>query len=697
MNNSEPKIAIGDQLLNAILQLPPVAMKKARETIKKFQANPASPGLNYETIQGSKDKRLHSIRIDQDYRGIILKQKDNGAYIFLWIDKHDDAYDWASRHKFGVNKHTGSIQVIPTIEESVDTPKASKEFVKREDSRPDIFKPFTDNDLKQIGATSELIPIIRNIKELDAIEDYERRFPSQVYDALYMLALGEPYDEVLSELGIKQEEEFDPEDFKTALELETNQQHFLAITDDEALTAILNEPLAKWRVFLHPSQRRLVQASFNGPARVLGGAGTGKTVVAMHRAKHLASDCQNNEKVFFTTFTKSLILDIKNNLQKFCNYDQIQSIDIENLDKWCHRYLRDQGYDQTLVFDGDLKAKELWGKALEALDSAEYTSEFLKEEWDRVVQYNDINDLQDYLRVPRLGRKGRLSRMQRNAIWPVFNEYKTLLKEAKLWEQADIYRAARHILEQDGSNRPYKHVIVDEIQDFHPEAFKLLNAMSPQDDQCRQNGLFMVGDGHQNIYGHTIVLSKLGINIRGRGKRLRLNYRTPEKTRRWASKVLSGEPISDLDGGEDNNKGYRSILKGPSPKIEIVPNFDSEIDLIYNWIRELKNHNPSKIICICLHTNKLRETYTSAINAKGLKTHQITSKIGDIEDPEPVRIITAYRIKGLEFDDVCLAGSSSVNWKQNDLKSKCLVHVAATRTKNSLMISAVDSLSPLFK
>lgn len=696
MSTIQPKIAIGDQLLNALLALPGTPMKKAKEAIRKFQENPTSPGLNYETIQGSKDKRLHSVRIDQDYRGIILKQYDGGAYIFLWIDKHDDAYNWAARHKFGVNKHTGSIQIVATEEATeVEAPKAET-VVKIEDNRPDIFQAFSDEDLQQIGATDELIPIIRTIKEIDDVEKLERRLPSQVYDALYMLALGEPFNEVLDELGIKPEEHFDPEDFNTALDLATNQQHFLSITDDKDLTAILNEPMAKWRVFLHPSQRKLVQANFNGPARVLGGAGTGKTVVAMHRAKHLASLCKNNEKVFFTTFTKSLIADIKSNLQKFCSFDETRSIDIENLDKWCHRYLRDNGYDRTVCFDDNPKLEELWDRAMESLDTGDYTSEFLHEEWKKVIQYNDVHELTDYIRVPRVGRKGRLSRLQRKQIWPVFNEYKTLLKESQLWEQADMYRAARLLLEQESTTRPFKHVIVDEIQDFHPEAFRLLKAMAPRDDENLQNGLFLVGDGHQNIYGHHIVLSKLGINIRGRGKRLRLNYRTPEKTRKWATQILLGQEVSDLDGGNDDGKGYRSILNGPEPTLSRCANFETEIKEIVEWVEGLKKQDSNKVICVCLHTNPQREKYAAALTSKGLTVQEITSTQSDIEDPAPIRLITAYRIKGLEFDDVCLAGSSASNWTRDNLESKCLIHVAATRTKNSLKVTAPSSISPLF-
>lgn len=593
MSNLQPKIAIGDQLLNALLALPGPTMKKAKETILKFKANPRSPGLNYENIRGS-DSRLHSIRIDRDYRGIVLKQPSEGAYILLWIDKHDDAYAWARRHKFSVNQQTGSIQIIDTEEAKQPIQKPEPVAQTIEDKRPDIFMPFTDKDLRRLGATDELLPLIRAVKEVDDIEKLERRLPSELYDGLYMLALGEPFDAVLRELGLEEEQQFDPEDFGAALELATNQQHFLSITDDAELEAILNEPLAKWRVFLHPSQRRLVNNSFNGPVRVLGGAGTGKTVVAMHRAKRLASLCERGDRVFFTTFTKSLITDIKSNLRKICSFDEIQRIDVENLDKWCLHFLRENGYDRKVCFEFKGQLESLWARAMEVLPTGEFTSEFLYDEWKWIVQYHDVPDLNTY------------------------------------------------------------------------------------------------------IYGHRVVLTQLGVNIRGRGKKLKLNYRTPEQTRRWASRVLNGTETSDLDGGQDNLKGYRSLLRGPEPEIKETKDSGEELRVIRTWLKKLRSDRIGKVIAIAVATNKQRDTYAKALINEGLPIHQITEDQPDIDDPTPIRLVTMHRIKGLEFDDVCLAGCSKTNWPDDTAERRCLVHVASTRTKNSLLITSAGPLSQLF-
>lgn len=690
MNAIKPAVSIGDSFLKSMFALPDHIMKKVRETITKFQHDPTSPGLNYEKIQGAKDKRLRSIRVDRDYRGIVLKSEKGDAYILLWVDKHDAAYDWAERRSTSVHPLSGAIQIVEVLENEAAAPEVTTESPSPSPEQPDIFSSFSDADLRQLGATDEVVPLIRSIKDEPALENYQRRFTPQVYEALFMLACGESYDSVLEEMGIETGKEYAIDDFKTALALDSNKQHFAAITDDAALEAILNEPLAFWRVFLHPSQRKLVQAQFNGPARVLGGAGTGKTVVAMHRAKHLASQCAENERILFTTFTKSLIHDIQKNLTKICTYDELRKIEVVHLDKWVDNFLRNKGYKHQIAYDErHPQRKKLWSQAMEAAPDGNFSADFLREEWEKVIQYHDVTDFAHYAALPRPGRQGRISRIQRKSIWPVFEEYRTLLDENQIWEPADMFRAARTILTTDGSNAGFKHIIVDEIQDFHPQAFRLFRAMIPA-DQFPRNDLFLVGDGHQNIYGHHIVLGHLGIDIRGRGRRLKLNYRTPEETRRWAVSILHDQDINDLDGGKDSNKGYHSSMSGPEPVFVKCHSFDEEVNYIANWFKEIRDANPGHVSCIAVRTNNEREQLAKALTQAGCKIHEITSDTTDSDDSTSLRITTMHRIKGLEFDHVCLSDcdpeqlSSLEAGRQST--ERCLLHVAATRTKNSLLI-----------
>jgi len=690
MNAIKPAVSIGDSFLKSMFALPDHIMKKAREAITKFQHDPTSPGLNYEKIQGARDPRLRSIRIDQDYRGIVLKSEKDDAYILLWVDHHDDAYAWARRRSSSVHPLSGAIQIIEIVESQAIPPLEPSPAPADGKQREALFAAFSDGDLRQLGATEEVIPLIRSINDEPTLEQLQRRFPAQVYEALYMLACGESFVVVLDELGIEAGREYDPADFKVALELESNRQHFAAITDDAELEAILNEPLAFWRVFLHPSQRKLVQARFNGPARVLGGAGTGKTVVAMHRAKYLASQCADSERILFTTFTKSLIHDIKKNLQKICTYDEIRKIEVLHLDAWAMNFLRSRNYKHQIAYDdGHPLRRKLWSQAVTMADDGDLSGTSLRDEWDKVIQYHDVTEFQQYASLPRPGRQGRLSRLQRKAIWPVFQEYRILLDENQLWEPADMFRAARSLLASEGLNAGFKHIIVDEIQDFHPQAFRLLRAMIPA-DQFPRNDLFLVGDGHQNIYGHHIVLGQLGIDIRGRGRRLRLNYRTPEETRRWAVSILEGQPVTDLDGGSDNNRGYRSSMSGPEPSFDTCRSFDDAVAHIAAWYHRIKLANPGHIACVAARTNNTRDEYAIALAALGCPIHKITSDVIDIDDPGPLRLSTMHRIKGLEFDHVCLADCDPEHLA--DLPAdrqpveRCLLHVAATRTKNSLLV-----------
>lgn len=687
----KPTIYCRTSYLDACNQLPDSIRKKAHKALKIFEREPTSNGLNYEKLEGGKDQKIFSIRVDDAYRIILARAPDEPIYMACWVGNHDDSYNWAKNRILTVHPLSGEIQIIETLETAAPVAKSPESASESSEiAVRDIFEYLTDADLRQLGATDDTLRLIRSITDDHGLEKLERRFTEPVFDALLRLACGDPYDVVLEDVGIETGKKYATDDFKTALELDVNKQRFAVITDDSELERILSEPLAHWRVFLHPSQRKLVDANFNGPARVLGGAGTGKTVVAMHRAKYLASQCIENEQILFTTFTKSLIHDIKHNLQKLCTYDEISRIKVVHLDAWCANFLQNRNSIRDIAYREDHPLRnKLWKQSLDAVNVGEFTAEFLRSEWDKVIQYHDVTDFPSYAGLPRPGRHERLDRLQRKAIWPVFQKFRSLLNEHQLWEPADMFRAARSILVNEGLEAGFKHIIVDEIQDFHPQAFRLLRAMIPTVRYLR-NDLFLVGDGHQNIYGHKIILSQLGIDIRGRGRRLKLNYRTPEEIRRWAVAVLQGQEIDDLDGGKDTNKGYHSSMKGPEPVFESFQSFEDEVQHIATWYRHIRESNGSHVACVTVHTNAERQQYANALTQHGCPVLEITGESMDIDDPAPLRLTTMHRIKGLEFDHVCLADCHQLNLanlpvdRQNS--GRCLLHVAATRTKNSLLI-----------
>ena len=435
-----------------------------------------------------------------------------------------------------------------------------------------------------------LLPLVQKIKTQEELDQLSAQLPQEAYEALFFLASGYSLEEVFREMEKPAEAPpaIDTSDYAVALENPDSRRRFFVVEDDLELTAMLSAPLEKWRVFLHPSQRRLVERDWNGPVRVLGGAGAGKTVAAMHRAKWLAQQAFTgaNERILFTTFTRNLAADIRENLLKICSEEAMRRIEVVNLDKWVSDFLHRYGYHYEI--DYGARTASLWEQALNiAPGDLPLPTSFYREEWERVIQPQGVSSLDEYIKASRIGRGVQLNRSGRKAVWPVFEEYRVLLNERRLREGDDAMRDARLLLETKGDILPYRAIVVDEAQDMGTQAFRLLRQMLPGGD--RQNDLFIVGDAHQRIYRHKVVLGQCGVNIRGRSRKLKINYRTTEETRRWATNLLEGVSIDDLDAGLDDQGGYKSLLHGEAPIVRNFFSFREEIDFITKYFRQVES------------------------------------------------------------------------------------------------------------
>jgi len=355
--NQPVKVALGADFLTAFSRLPQKQQRKVREFLDKFTASPEASGINYERIQRAKDANLRSVRIDQDYRGIVLKPPQGNVYVVLWVDKHDDAYSWAERRTCAIHPGTGTMQVVLTAEAAAESlaetapPPIPAPSTPKPASRA-LFDAHSDDDLLSLGVPSELLPIVREIKTEDEVDRLESILPREAFEGAFLLAAGYSLPEVRSELCISHAAVVDTADFASAVEREGTQRQFVVITDAAEMEKILAAPLEKWRVFLHPSQRRLVEMRANGPVRVLGSAGTGKTVVAMHRAVWLARHaCGQGEKILFTTFTRNLAADISANLKTICTREEWERIEVLNLDAWVRRFLDKQQFSLRLTYE----------------------------------------------------------------------------------------------------------------------------------------------------------------------------------------------------------------------------------------------------------------------------------------------------------------------------------------------------------
>jgi superfamily I DNA/RNA helicase len=698
-------VALSKDFLLAFSNVQKSHQKKVREFFEKFQAHPEAPGLNYEPVQSARDKKFYSVRIDQAYRAIIARP-DPDVYVLMWVDSHDDAYRWAERTQLKVHPATGALQVLEALPSVPAAPAATNTAPARPGT---LFADTKNKHLLQLGVPEELLPAVRAMSTDADLEQSEVLFPQEAYEALFLLASGYTAQEVFQQVEKKEEGEpkVDTADFKIALENEDSKRRFYVVEGAQEMAEILAAPLEQWRIFLHPTQRKLVRMRANGPVRVLGGAGTGKTVTAMHRARYFAEEVFTglDDRVLLTTFTKNLATDISQNLRKLCTDEKAWArIEVRHLDGWVSNFLATQGFKPEVVYSED---NDCWRAALQVTPSDVGLPEsFYRVEWENVVQAQNVTSLDEYLAAPRIGRGTRLSRDRKRLVWAVFQEYRAELNQARKKEYIDLIRDARQLIEHKNLKLPYRAVIVDEGQDMSAEAFRLIRALVPPGE----DDIFVVGDAHQRIYRHRVSLGKCGIDIRGRGKKLKVNYRTTDEIRRLAVKLLEGRPIDDLDNGNDDQKGYMSLTHGESPTVRTFSSAAEEISFLRQYIADLQEDGTKlESVCLVARTKKLLELYAGNLRPAGIDTYEIKRDSAEQRDRPGVRLATMHRVKGLEFDhmivvavnkgivplDLALASADDQITERNlETGERSLLYVALTRAKKSALITSYGEKSP---
>lgn len=375
--------------------------------------------------------------------------------------------------------------------------------------------------------------------QLDAARSF---LPGTQWDVLAGLAAGLSPEEVWAELGEAiVGEHYDPDDLSAAVARSSDR--VVLVDGPDELLAVLRHPFALWRVYLHPVQRKTVEAHYRGPARVSGGPGTGKTVVALHRARYLAR--LDDGPVLLTTFTSTLTGSLSAGLKLLVESDQVRErIDVRNVDQLAHQVFRDHHGAPRLLDAG--QENELWRSVITAL-GLPFSEAFLKQEWRQVILAQNVSTAQEYLSAKRTGRGRRLGPRQRAEVWQAIWDFSQRLREYDLWTHEMVCAEAARLLEGQ-ADKPYRHIVVDEAQDLSPAQWRLLRAAVDRGP----NDLFLVGDTHQRIYSHVVSLRDVGIEVAGRSTRLTLNYRTTAEILAWSLGLVRGEPIDDMDGGLDS-------------------------------------------------------------------------------------------------------------------------------------------------
>ncbi|HFH3921597.1 UvrD-helicase domain-containing protein [Pseudomonas aeruginosa] len=687
------KIAMSDDFLKSFAAVPRSQQLAVLNFVAKFRQNPMATGINYERIRDAADPNMRSVRINDNMRGIVLKPDVGNVYCLLWVDQHDDAYHWARRHRVAIHPDVGSIQIYAVQEEAASAALVMPEVA----DSVGLFDTLKDREIRRLGVPDERLAAVRAVKSESELEALEALLPDEAFEALFLFAAGEPFDKIVNEQSAPAT--IDESDFSAALERDSTRRHFVVLTDDSDLEALLAAPLERWRVFLHPSQRKLVERDWNGPVKVTGGAGTGKTVVAMHRAARLARQYAQlpGRPVLFTTFTKTLAEDIRQHLELLCTPQELEKIQVVNLDQWASGLLRRFGYSNGLLYN-EADRRRFWQAAMSAMPaSVDLSQQFMRAEFERVVLPQGCETAEDYMRASRVGRGGQLGRAMRKALWPVFAEYRAQLQAANLREPEEAFREACQLLRTEKPSLGIRAMVVDEAQDISSAAFELIRAAV----EPAENDLFIVGDAHQRIYRHKVVLSRVGIEVRGRSRSLKVNYRTTDEIRQWACAQLEGCAVDDLDGNVDSLRGYHSLTHGDAPDVIESASLLDDVAHVQSILKQLQDDGMElRQVCVTARTNDDVDGLARELQQTGVSCLRLENSTADDPAVPGVRLATMHRIKGLEFSVVILAAyKGATNYAEQfsrdedagvtedtELSERCLLHVAATRAKRNLFL-----------
>lgn len=640
------RLFLSDTFYEAVLSLPKKIQSKVIAFQKKFRENNAANGIHLEPIAQFKDNALRSARVDDNYRAIIGVLGDD-TYHLLYVGTHEDAYSWGMRKRFAWNEHTQSCQLITVTESEEVVSKASPDSAENA-----FFKDVTDEKLLAIGVPQELLGKVRSIQTLDDLDPLDDMLPNDAYENIFNLMDGENIDDIIADI-----ESGRAKANEDKLLSDNNKRRFVELTDDDELQRIIDKDMDIWQLFLHPSQRKLVNADYKGTMKVSGGAGTGKTVAALHRMKYLTSNPNTN--VLFTTYTRTLKENLEGLVQKMeINRSRYVLNNIDQVLIECARQYHIKEGFKILDYSGDEESLKQWREVLET-EVTEFDEHFLYDEYIDVIVYFGNADARSYMMQQRVGRTKALSRKQRIEIWKLVEKYVALKQERKYVDRLELFNETTNYLNEHNV-RPFTNVIADEFQDFSNPELKFLRALVAEG----RNDLFLTGDPMQRIYsGRKINFSAAGINVRGvRSRRLKINYRTTEPIKRVAVSIIKGQTYDDMDGGTESTKGYVSLIHGgEKPQYVMVSNATEEVTQVAEWIEACKNAGISlKDICIAAPSMGLMKELQTRLHTDGTayKVLKGTSKQGASDG---VSLCTFHSLKGLEFKAVILMGVNERN------------------------------------
>jgi len=684
---------IADTFTDSLARLTGEEQKAVKTTAFDLQLNPANPGFNFHKLDKAKDRNFWSVRVNADIRLIV--HKTTGSLLLCYVDHHDKAYDWAERRKLETHPATGAAQLVEireTVKEIVVPVYVHTKFAvepKLAAEKKAVYIAASDDELLSYGVPAEWLGDVRKATTEDALLALADHLPAEAAEALVELATGgKPR---VPQPAVAAANPFDHPDA---------QRRFRVMTNVEELQRALDFPWEKWTVFLHPEQRQWVERDYAGPARVSGSAGTGKTIVALHRAAYLART-HPDARVLLTTFSDTLANALRTKLKRLLGSEPslAERIDVYSLNAIGLRLYK--VHVEPAAIAGREIMCELIQEAANGVDGHKFGLHFLLMEWEQVVDAWQLETWEAYRDVVRLGRKTRLPEAQRVVLWSIFERVRAGLKVRHLITYAELFSSLAAAISKN-KKVVFDFAVVDEAQDISVAHLRFFAALG----DSRPNALFFAGDLGQRIFQQPFSWKAIGIDIRGRSRTLRVNYRTSHQIRAQADRLL-GPLVTDVDGNIEDRSDTVSVFNGPPPDIHILKDESEEIGTVGNWIGErAKAGVMPHELGIFVRSEAQLDRARAAVKEAGMAFRILDEHVETASGH--VSISTMNLAKGLEFravvvmacDDEVVPLQERIETVGDDADlqevydtERHLLYVACTRARDQLLVTSVEPAS----
>lgn len=678
---------IADTFTDSLAKLTGDEQKTVKTTAFDLQMNPAQPGLQFHRLERARDPNFWSVRASRDI--LLIVHRTDTSLLLCYVSHHDNAYQWAERRKLETHPKTGAAQLVE-VRETVREITVPRYVAVEQPAppKPPLFADVSTDVLLSYGVPAEWLDDVHLANE-DTVLDLADHLPSEAAEALLDLATG-----VKPQITQPVPAGADPFEHPDA------QRRFRVMTNVEELERALDYPWEKWTVFLHPGQRETVERDFSGPARVSGSAGTGKTIVALHRAVFLAR-ANPDSRVLLTTFSDTLSNALRAKLRRLISNEPRlgERLEVHAMDA-IGRRLYELNLGRPNIASSEL-IQQLLEKAAESVHGNRFSLQFLRTEWEQVVDAWQLETWEDYRDVVRLGRKTRLPESQRVALWSIFEVVRTELRSHDLVTPSEMFSQLASKL-AGGTRPPFDFAIVDEAQDMSVSQLRFLAVLGGG----RRNSLFFAGDQGQRIFQQPFSWKALGVEVRGRSRTLLINYRTSHQIRMQAD-LLLGPELSDVDGNNEERKGTTSVFNGPQPTIMVLDTAEKELQTVSQWLlarttEGLEPHEIGVFVRSAAELDRARRATEAAKLSYKVLDENVESTSGYAS------VSTMHLVKGLEFravvvmacDDEVIPLQERIETAADDADleevyntERHLLYVACTRARDHLLVTSVEPAS----